>query len=368
MRDLLLDRPSPDIDLAVESHLPEFGAELARRLDGAFIHHARFQTGTVLLMDGSHIDVTRSRTEIYDRPATLPRVSPAGIEADLVRRDFTINAIALELTPGRRGRFIDPHDGRADIARRTVRILHRRSFEDDPTRIFRCIRFAIRFGFSIEPATLVALRASIGDRDPSRLTPERILNELRLICAEPLFLPMVEALVKERVLHSALEWHPPAGFLRDLARLATTRARPYLLYVCWLSTLPLTDRFPLTSAERAAAETLRRRAPLLRRLAAARRPSSVYRLLKPVSEPALAVLISIEPTRAATKVRRYLDEYRHVRPALDGRGLRRLGIEPGPRLGRVLERLLCARLDGRISDMLDEVRLARRLARTRGTA
>jgi tRNA nucleotidyltransferase (CCA-adding enzyme) len=363
VRDLLLGRESPDIDLAVESRVSEFGAELARRLGGRLTLHSRFATGTVHLTGGRHVDIAGTRTESYAGPAALPKVQPARIEDDLVRRDFTINAIALEVTAGRFSRFVDPHSGRSDIARRVIRVLHARSFEDDPTRIFRCIRFAVRLGFGIEPETLSLMRAAVHSRAPALLSPERVLNEIRLICAEPLVLAMAEAVVREGVLRSALDWRPPARFLPQLARLAGAAASPWLLYVFWLSTLELTDRFPVTTDERASAAVIRHRVELRGRLRAAKRPSAVWQALAGVPEPALVVLALVEPSPVAAKVRRYLETYRHVSPALTGRDLRGLGVPAGPRIGRLLERLRSARLDGRIAEMSDEVRLVRRAVR-----
>ena len=204
VRDLILRRASPDLDIAVEDKPHEFGAVVAKEFGGRFVFHSRFLSGTILspltsrLSPLAHIDITQTRAETYERPAVLPAVRPASIVGDLGRRDFTINSMALELTPGSFGTFIDPFDGRADVTQRRVRVLHARSFIDDPTRIFRCIRFATRLGFVIEQQTLELLRSAIEQRRPAFLTPERILYELRLICAEPLVLPMVQALIRAR--------------------------------------------------------------------------------------------------------------------------------------------------------------------------
>ena len=363
MRDLLLGRKSPDIDLAVESHCHEVGKVLARELGGRFVYHARFLSGTVLLADGRHIDINQTRTECYQRPAVLPVVKPAPIEDDLGRRDFTINAIALALAPREPGRFLDPHCGRADVAQRTVRVLHDRSFTDDPTRIFRCIRFAVRYGFAVEPHTLDLMRAAIKDGCPKLLTPERILYELRLICAEPRSLAMMEAVIRERLLLSAFDWTPPRGFLESLARLAQRRAGPGLLFIYLLSTLPVTDRFPIAKAERAAAAALRQAAAVRARVARVERPSAVYRALHAVPEPALVIMSLLATGPTATRIKRYLSELKDVRPLVGGAELRVLGLRPGPLYRQVLDKLLFARLDGRIRTMSEELTLCRRLAR-----
>jgi tRNA nucleotidyltransferase (CCA-adding enzyme) len=373
VRDLLLKRESPDLDVAVEEGSREFGTVVARELEGRFVFHARFLTGTIIfgrppvanrqspIALPGHIDVSQTRAETYERPAVLPAVRPASIVGDLGRRDFTVNSMALEITPGSFGAFIDPFDGRVDVTQRLVRVLHARSFIDDPTRIFRCIRFATRFGFAIEARTLELMRAAIEQRLPAFLTPERILYELSLICGEPLALRMVEALLRENVLGAAWRWTAPRGFLTAMKKVAAA-GRADLLYIHWLSTLPLTDRFPVRRDERDAAGWLGRFAGIRAKLLAAGTPSAIFRLLRPVPEPALRILARIEPARSASRVSRYLDGLLNVRITATGADLRALGVKPGPVYGKILDKLLFARLDGKIASVQQEQALLRRLA------
>jgi len=366
VRDMMLGHASPDLDVAVESSSRRFGRTIAHELGGRFLYHRRFMTGTVTLSDSSHVDITQTRTEEYPRPAVLPSVKPATIDEDLVRRDFTINAMALELTPRAFGRIIDPHSGRADLSGHLVRVLHDRSFVDDPTRVFRCIRFAVRLGFEIEPRTLELMRQAIVDRYPALLTPERILYELRLICAEPLVLQMVEALVREKVFEAAFLPDgdgQPGHLLPDLARLVQGRATPDLLFIYLLSTLPVSERFPIRREERDAADAVNRFGPTRARLARARRRSTTYRLLRPIPEPALRILALLESGAAGARIADYLGNLCSVKTEITGRDLRALGLEPGPRYRQTLDRLLCARLDGRTRTREDELALCRRLLR-----
>jgi tRNA nucleotidyltransferase (CCA-adding enzyme) len=362
----------PDIDIAVEDKSHEFGAAVAKEFGGRFVYHSRFLTGTVELLPipdsplpSSHMDITQTRTETYPRPAVLPQVKPASIVADLARRDFSINAMALEITPDSFGTFIDPYHGRNDLASRLVRILHERSFTDDPTRIFRCIRFAIRLGFAIESGTLELMRAAIEHRYPALLTPERLLYELRLICAEPLVLPIVEALVRERVLEAAWRWTPPRGFLSGMAKLAAFPAD--LLFIYWLSVLPVTDRFPIRKEERDAAEAVAGFAKLKGKLKRKPKlkPSEIYQALRGVPESALWILAALGPQPVARRIKTFLDELRHVSISVTGKDLRAAGLKPGPAYGEILDKLLFARLDGRIRTVADEHALLRRLAARR---
>jgi tRNA nucleotidyltransferase (CCA-adding enzyme) len=378
-----------DIDIAVEERSREFGAAVAKEFGGHFVYHGRFLTGTVSFPEPqasslkpqarksepssqaprpsplSHIDITQTRAETYERPAVLPTVRPASIVGDLGRRDFTMNAMALEITPGSFGEFIDPFNGRADVEQRRVRVLHARSFIDDPTRIFRCIRFATRLGFRIEPQTLDLMRSAVEQRLPAFLTPERILYELRLICAEPLALPMVKALVRERVLEAAWRWTPPSGFLPKFARLSAVPASSLpvssLLFIYWLSVLPVTDRFPIRKEERDAAEAIAAFPKL--KLKRKPRPSEIYKALRSVPEQALQVLVWLETKTASASIRAFLDNYSKVRIATTGADLRGAGLKPGPAFREILDELLFARLDGRIRSVTEERALLQRLAR-----
>lgn len=403
VRDLILGRAGPDLDVAVEEGCREFGAAVAREFGGRFVYHSRFLTGTVSFLQpqatsrtpqaaGSEpsplvrIDITQTRAETYERPAVLPAVRPASIVGDLGRRDFTINAMALEITPGSFGEFIDPFDGRADLEQRRVRILHARSFIDDPTRIFRCIRFATRLGFAIEPQTLSLMRSAVEQRLPAFLTPERVLYELRLICAEPLVLPMVKALVREQVLKAAWRWTPPAGFVPAFAKLVAASgkwgqspgapasdsarysphfpvmSRAELLFIYWLSVLPVNDRFPIRKEERDAAEAVAGFGRLRPRLKRKQKPSDIYRALCSFPVPALHVLAALETKAISAKIRAFLDTYSKVRIASTGADLRGAGLEPGPAFREILDELLFARLDGRIRSVTDERALLHGLA------
>jgi tRNA nucleotidyltransferase (CCA-adding enzyme) len=441
VRDLILGRPSPDLDIAVEVGTREFGAAVAKEFGGRFVYHSRFLTGTVSFPQPqstssrqqaresgrnsllpSHIDITQTRAETYERPAVLPAVRPASIIGDLGRRDFTINAMAMEITPGSFGTFIDPFDGRADVEQGRVRVLHARSFIDDPTRIFRCIRFAARLRFAIEPQTLDLMRSAVKERLPAFLTPERVLYELRLICAEQQALPIVKALVRERVLEAAWRWTPPAGFVAGLAKLACRELRmpnfdlrssflvprssfivprssfivhrssflgqspflgnsecrtskfeprtsdfqrscpaPELLFIYWLSVLPLTDRFPIRKEERDAATAVAGFVKLEHKLKRKLKPSAVYKLLRPVPEPALHVLAVLEAKDVSVHIKAFLDNYRKVRIATTGADLRGAGLEPGPAYRKILDELLFARLDGRIRTVTEERQMLAKL-------
>lgn len=185
VRDLLLGRGSFDLDIVVEGEGIRFARSLAGRLQARVKGYERFGTATITLPTRTKVDVATARTEVYDEPAALPRVTPGSIRDDLFRRDFTINAMALSLAPAEFGRLLDEFGGVRDIRERRIRVLHDRSFIDDPTRIFRAVRFESRLGFRIVASDVRLIGSALSDSLLQKLQEYRIAAELRLILKEP---------------------------------------------------------------------------------------------------------------------------------------------------------------------------------------
>ncbi len=178
VRDMLRGSPSRDADIAVEGDPSALAGRLAGVLGGARVTlHRAFGTA-VVRTDGVRIDVAATRTERYPRPAALPVVAPAGIDADLGRRDFTVNALAAAITGPRFGELLDPFGGRADLEARVIRVLHPASFRDDPTRLVRAVRYAARLGFTIDPETERLAREAIAVGLVDALSGARVRAEL----------------------------------------------------------------------------------------------------------------------------------------------------------------------------------------------
>ena len=184
VRDLLLRRPVKDVDLVVEGDAAGFARALSAALGGRARAHERFGTAAVELSDGGRLDVAAARRETYDGPGALPRVQTARIEEDLARRDFTINAMALELSAAVRPRLVDAFGGRRDLERRSLRFLHAHSPFDDPTRAFRAVRYANRLGFRIAPDAGRAIRAALRSGAFDAVSGDRLRRELELLFAE----------------------------------------------------------------------------------------------------------------------------------------------------------------------------------------
>jgi len=378
VRDLLLkpaqfDITAPDWDIAVDLRATGQGLlSLLKKINAQtncrYVFYNQFLTGTLLFGD-LRVDIAHTRDESYPAPAVLPLVRPAGIEQDLRRRDFTINALALTLTGKGKGEVVDPTGGQQDLQLRLVRIIHPNSFIDDPTRIFRCIRFAIRLGFEIESGTLYLLRAAVKNGYPARLTPERILYELRCICRERAALKMLEAVVKEGVLASCWQQVPGPEFfgfpvkrlLAELQKLVQAKVDSGLLFVYLLSRLPVNTRFPITREEREAQQILRESKVIVSRLRRVRKKSAIYRQLVGIPVPALQVLKILTTGVVRQRLRLYLEKLLSVQPQLQAADLISAGIKPGPELGRMLERLRAARLDGQVKTTAQEWALVQRI-------
>lgn len=181
VRDLLMDQPVRDVDFMLEDPAGEIVEQIGRTLKGKVVSYEKFLTFTVEMASGSHFDFVTAREENYSAPAKLPDIRPSSFEKDLKRRDFAINAMAVWLAPDRFGELLDPFDGQGDIKSKQIRVLHGKSFIDDPTRLFRAARFSARLGFSIQPETELLVLESIQKQIPALLSPARLRNELELI-------------------------------------------------------------------------------------------------------------------------------------------------------------------------------------------
>src|SRR5207302_3864097 len=184
VRDILLGEPSFDVDIAVEGDAIALAQSLADALGGRVRAHEKFGTAVVIYGEGERVDVVTARTEFYDAPAALPTVEHASIREDLFRRDFTINAMAASLKGADFGRLVDPFGGRRDLEARRIRVLHNLSFIDDPTRIFRAIRYENRLGFRMDDHTERLARGTVEMGLVGDLSSERLRNELIALLEE----------------------------------------------------------------------------------------------------------------------------------------------------------------------------------------
>jgi tRNA nucleotidyltransferase (CCA-adding enzyme) len=348
VRDLLLGGAPTDLDLAVEGD----AAALAALLGGELKVHDRFGTSTVRL-DGFDYDIAGTRRETYARPGALPDVVPAPLAEDLHRRDFTVNAIALALGADVPGELAAAPGALEDLEARRLRVLHDRSFSDDPTRLFRLVRYASRLGFEIESHTLALAERAVQGGALGTVSGSRVGTELRLLAREP---DPVSALRALGGLGLDAAIHPGFGLVDEgLARralaLAPDDARPDRLVLGMAArAIPgpelteLLDSLAFEADDRdSILATAGRSEDLAVALELAEAPSTIAATAAGAPAELVALAGALGPERQA---RAWLDELRHVRLAIDGSDLLAAGVPEGPAIGRGLRAALAAKLDG----------------------
>ncbi|MGH9932422.1 MAG: CCA tRNA nucleotidyltransferase, partial [Pyrinomonadaceae bacterium] len=337
----------------------------------------RFATARLAFPDGLKMDIATTRRESYAQPAVLPTVQPASIKEDLSRRDFTINAVAVHLNSGQFGRLLDPYGGQRDLRARTIRVLHAGSFQDDPTRIFRAIRFEQRFGFRLERTTVRLLAQAASTNLIQQLSGPRLQNEILLLFAEH---DPVRAIGRLGQLKLLRFLHRRLCYTAKVKRVVT--AVPKAL-AWWTRRFldSVIDRpavYLMALSSESSAVVM---AAMIRRLALSRvhaenvsaggsrvdralkrltdkgtvRHSQVFRILEDFSDEALVLLlakqVSTQHGVRLSLLKRHLVAYvknRAIKTTLTGRDLQAMGLQPGPQYKTILEKLLDARIDGMV--------------------
>jgi tRNA nucleotidyltransferase (CCA-adding enzyme) len=377
VRDLLLGRAINDYDLTVEGNAAELAGSVLKHYAGKVVFHTRFGTATwtldentfkrlnVPLLGASNfppfLDFISARSETYTEPGALPTVEHSTIDDDLRRRDFTINAMALRLDGKYWGQLHDPLGGQADLEHKLIRVLHLRSFVDDPTRMLRLVRYTGRYGFEIESQTLSLINREARDV-LSRLSGERLRHEIDLIFEEQNPSAMLHRLAELNLLRPIYPSLQTANFQLPFLEILSAEFGEFTIpniltfkrtlgWILWLMPLPEFDvdmisqrlDFPalLTRSVRAASMLL------------AELPSHVN--WKPSQwtfyleeMPSIAVY-AVYLMRKETALHDYLVHWRNIKPTITGNDLRARGLEPGPRYAEILRRLRAAWLDGEVT-------------------
>ena len=374
IRDILLGEASFDVDIAVEGDAIGFARALATALGGRVTSHEKFGTAVVQYGEGGRIDVVTTRTEFYDAPGALPMVERAGLREDLLRRDFTINAMAASLAAADFGRLVDPHGGRTDLDAKVLRVLHNLSFIDDPTRIFRAVRYEARYGFRLDEHSARLARGCIEMGLVGDLSSARLRDELVALLDDP---GAVEGILRlgalgaDRAVHPHLRADEEAAALfaralelSDELRLDTPAWRLGLAVLGrdlssdeaydWLARLKVRRR----DVDRiVGAITVSPR--IVERLGAeSLDPAHVVVLADPYAPdaPLLALARAERP-----ELRDYFTRLREVRLEIDGSDLAALGLPESPRVGEVLTELRRRKLNGEIDGRESELAAAREL-------
>ena len=373
VRDLLLGYPNFDLDLVVEGDAVKLAQQVAETSQAKLLAHHRFGTAK-LRYENFTLDLATARKETYAKPGALPAVTPGTLKDDLVRRDFSINAMAISLAANDYGELVDPYQGKSDLEHHLIRILHTGSFSDDATRILRAIRYEQRLCFELEAQTAQLLKQDIPMLDT--ISGDRIRHELELIFKEKLPEFVIKRLGELGVLPRISPFLKGDGWIVkkfDKARRLKKPTQLPSLYFClviysfserdieqFLARLNISAKL-----SRAMRDTLRLKTSLPLLDKPALKPSEIYYLLReyePVAIQANAIASDEKEGTPSLIVHHHLQLFltklRYVRTALDGEELKRLGISAGPEMGKVLQILHKAKLDGEVRTKADEKKLA----------
>jgi tRNA nucleotidyltransferase (CCA-adding enzyme) len=370
VRDLLLGGDPLDIDIAIEGDARSAARALAERLGGEARVYDRFGTADVIV-GGQTLHLVSTREETYGTPGELPRVTQASLSDDLRRRDFTVNAMAIGLTGDDFGHLYDPHSGLGDIGAGVIRVLHDRSFLDDPTRLLRAIRYATRLGFDLDPETERLAREAVAADALSTVSGARIRDELMDLLREtdaPAAIERMRDLEIHSALHPELDPDPELVASAALGATAIGADRAVSALAALVESAPeeldlwLAD-LNLLAEERDAASRAARVGPRIAMTLRERdhSPSELRELLG--REPLEALALALALRAPSEAILRWVTDLRGVELEISGADLLAAGVPEGPDIGRALEETLRRKLDGVVSGRDEELRTALLLAR-----
>ena len=396
VRDLVLGVKNLDLDIVVEGEAIKMGHALASDLGAAIVVHKKFGTCSVVTKDKLKIDLATARKEVYEKPAALPTVQFSSLKDDLVRRDFTINAMAVSINGGSFGQLIDFFGGKRDLAHGRIKAMHDGSFIDDPTRIFRAIRFESRFGFTIDHHTEELVKNAIEQSMFDKVEPQRIRDELILILKEA---RPLDALKRMAELDELRFIHPAIKLDSDLIRLyngadeacrwydhSRSRKRVLERWLIYLMALfedltysqvsAICNRFVFRGSDSLRALSYKRHAKKTSAALvsdAGMAPSRIYRLLEPLSFEVILLIMArtaLMPSQARaalakSRIKDFLQEYNGTRIKTRGDDLKAMGLKPSRDFKIILDKVLYSRIDGKLKTKADELEFIRRLIRAR---
>jgi tRNA nucleotidyltransferase (CCA-adding enzyme) len=382
VRDLLMGIENFDLDVVVEGDGIQFAENFEKRHPSRIRTHKKFGTAIVLLSEGLKVDVATARLEIYDAPAVLPIVEKGSIKMDLYRRDFTINTLAIQLNPKAFGELIDFFGGVKDLKEKVIRVLHNLSFVEDPTRVFRAIRFEQRLGFQIGKHTQNLMRNAVKMGFMERLSGGRVLSELILILQED---NSISALKRMKDFDLFRFLNPHLKFDEEVETLFERIHHT----ISWFDLLFLEERYErwlvrfyglIDSLKKEEVEEICRRLSMNDKMRERvvdekgqadqsllqifswinegyqPRRSEIYAILNPLSTETKLFMMA-KTTQKATRrfISLYFTQLKNVKPLLKGSDLIRMGIKPGPSIKKILIDLLKARLDEKVVTSQDEM-------------
>lgn len=378
IRDLFTQQDNLDIDVVIEGDGSQFARVFVKEHEGVRArYHRKFNTAVLIFPDGFKVDVATSRLEYYERPASLPVVQAGSLRMDLYRRDFSINTLAVHLNERNFGLLVDYFRGVIDIKSGFIRVLHNLSFVEDPTRVFRAIRFEQRFGFKIDKLTTNLIHNAVRHDFFQKLSGNRLFGELRLILEEEDPAPAIERLAEFGLLKfispdlkmtkTKIELFKRIKQVRDWFDLTYLNEENQTWMIYFLGLVDGMHQEALRRASRRLMlprhihqQLIETKPGIYRILRALHRqeslsPGRVYNLLQPLPTESILFLMA-KTTREDTRraISSYFTKLKDVRTELSGKDLIDLGLTPGPRFKIILDDLLQARLNGLVHSLAEE--------------
>jgi len=388
VRDLFLGIKNYDLDIVVEGEGIKFARELGKELGGRVRSYEKFGTAIVILADDFKIDVATARREFYEYPAAFPKVELSSIKKDLYRRDFTINAMAIQLNQKYFGKLIDFFGGQRDLSKGIIRVLYNLSFVEDPARIIRAIRFEQRYNFKMDRTTEDFLKKAIDDKLLSRLRKKRITEELILILKEenPLkslkrmeelgalkyILPDVE--LNEETVKRLNKIKDNYSFWKR--NIPDEKIELWMIYFCCLI-----RNLKKSQIQRIYKKIIFKQKSLdkinycysnldqiIKMISQKNKisPSIIYLKLKGLPNEVLFLAVAESDTDIAKeRISNYFKKYKKESLYISGKELKELQVKPGPIYSQILNKLLCAQLDGEVKNKRDEIRFVKNILKER---
>ncbi len=398
VRDILLGAGNFDIDIVVEGDAISFGRKAAGLLKGSLVVYPKFGTATVVTgLPGNarksaaaklKIDFATARKESYEKPAALPNVKFSSLKDDLQRRDFTINAMAANLNKSNFGQLIDFFGGEKDLENGVIRVLHDASFMDDPTRIFRAVRFEQRFGFRIDAYTSGLIKGAIREGMFSRTQHYRIRDELILMLREK---EPVKAVLRMRELDELRFIHKKIKIDAKVTKLFAEIKKSVLwceknifkkrnvdLWLIYLMALmakldyaeleSVCDKFAFRNKDRerllSCGKNFRKALGALSRKGLS--PSAVYGILRPLSpEEILFIRAKTKNNSVRVRIMNFLTKYNRIKIGVNGYDLKKIGVKPGPLYAKLMRNILNRRINGELKTKRDELKYVKGFLRGR---
>jgi tRNA nucleotidyltransferase (CCA-adding enzyme) len=375
VRDLMLGEKIFDLDIVVEADAIEFAHKFADIHKKEFKKHHAFGTA-VVYFDNHHIDFVTARSEIYSTFGALPKVKPASLKDDLLRRDFTINAMAISLNKPDYGKLVDYYFGEKDLKNGLIRVLHDNSFMEDPTRILRAIRFEQRFSFKLQVHTLKLAKEAIRKNALSFVNPHRRREELVLILKEPsparyikrLYELKILPLIGIRIILDKNDFRAFTEIERVLGFYKTKFKRhrqleEWLIYLMAIlrkakrqEAAKLLDAFGFRKGEKIRILSLYDNMGKVRQLNKKVLPHVIYKTLNPLSFENIIFFYAYYRKKKIRKhIEIFLDKLINIRLKLKGEDLKRLGFKPPTLYGKLFERLLYAKIDKGFKTLEEEI-------------